>query len=58
MTDGPTKDPLALGLGSLAGGVGFGAACLTAAQIVASILRGDHGGRVSAGPKTEGVNDR
>lgn len=41
MTDGPTKDPLALGLGSLAGGVGFGAACLTAAQIVASILRGD-----------------
>lgn len=41
MTDGPTKDPLALGLGSLAGGVGFGAACLTAAQIVASMLRGD-----------------
>ncbi len=41
MTDGPTKDPLALGLGSLAAGVGFGGACLTAAQIVASILRGD-----------------
>ena len=41
MTDDTTKDPLALGLGSLAGGVGFGAACLTAAQIVASILRGD-----------------
>jgi hypothetical protein len=35
------KDPLALGLGSLAAGVGFGGACLTAAQIVASILRGD-----------------
>ena len=41
MTDEPIKDPLALGLGSLASGVGFGAACLTAAQIVASILRGD-----------------
>lgn len=41
MTDGPTKDPLALGLGSLAGGAGFGAALLTAAQIAASILRGD-----------------
>jgi hypothetical protein len=35
-----TKDPLALGLGSLAGGGGFGGACLTAAQIVASLLRG------------------
>jgi len=41
VTDEPTKDPLALGLGSLAGGVGFGAAFLTAAQIVASILRGN-----------------
>ena len=40
MSDEPTKDPLALGLGSLAGGVGFGGACLTAAQIVASLLRG------------------
>jgi hypothetical protein len=38
-TPQPTKDPLALGLGSLAAGVGFGGACLTAAQIVASILR-------------------
>jgi hypothetical protein len=37
----PVKDPLALGLGSLAAGVGFGGACLTAAQIIASILRGD-----------------
>jgi hypothetical protein len=37
----PVKDPLALGLGSLTAGVGFGGACLTAAQIVASILRGD-----------------
>jgi len=35
------KDPLALGLGSLASGAGFGAACLTAAQILAAILRGD-----------------
>lgn len=38
---GAVKDPLALGLGSLAAGVGFGAACLTAAQIVAAILRGE-----------------
>ena len=37
----PPKDPLALGLGSLAAGLCFGAACLTAAQIVAAILRGD-----------------
>ena len=28
-----TKDPLALGLGSLGSGVGFGGACMTAAQI-------------------------
>ena len=41
MTDEPIKDPLSLGLGSLAAGVGFGGACLTAAQIAASILRGD-----------------
>lgn len=41
MNDATTKDPLALGLGSLASGVGFGGACLTAAQIVAWILRGD-----------------
>lgn len=40
MNDEPVKDPLALGLGSLACGVGFGGACLTAAQIVASLLRG------------------
>lgn len=33
MTDEPIKDPLALGLGSLASGVGFGGACMTAAQI-------------------------
>jgi hypothetical protein len=37
----PVKDPLALGLGSLASGVGFGGACLTMAQILAAILRGD-----------------
>lgn len=29
----PTKDPLAIGLGSLGSGVGFGGACMTAAQI-------------------------
>jgi hypothetical protein len=40
-TPPPPKDPLALGLGSLGAGVAFGGACLTAAQIVASILRGD-----------------
>lgn len=37
----PVKDPLALGLGSLGGGIGFGGACLTAAQIVAAVLRGE-----------------
>ena len=31
------KDPLALGLGSLIGGIGFGAACLTGAQIIVSL---------------------
>ncbi|HLZ44244.1 MAG TPA: hypothetical protein VKQ05_01030 [Gemmatimonadales bacterium] len=41
MTDQTVKDPLALGLGSLAAGVGFGGACLTTSQIVASVLRGD-----------------
>ncbi len=41
MTDEHPKDPLALGLGSLAAGVGFGGACLTAVQIAASIVRGD-----------------
>jgi hypothetical protein len=40
VTDAAAKDPLALGLGSLGSGVGFGGACLTAAQIVAAILRG------------------
>lgn len=34
-------DPLALGLGSLASGLCFGAVCLTAAQIVAAVMRGD-----------------
>jgi len=41
LTEETVKDPLSLGLGSLASGVCFGAACLTAAQIVAAILRGD-----------------
>jgi hypothetical protein len=41
VTDETVKDPLALGLGSLAAGVGFGGACLTTSQIVASVLRGD-----------------
>lgn len=34
-----TKDPLAIGLGSLGAGVGFGSAILSAAQIVTAILR-------------------
>ncbi len=33
MTEEHAKDPLALGLGSLAGGVGFGAAFLSTAQV-------------------------
>jgi hypothetical protein len=41
VSEAPVRDPLALGLGSLASGVAFGGACLTIAQIVASILRGD-----------------
>ena len=41
MSNEPVKDPLALGLGSLGAGTGFGAACLTGAQIVAAILRGE-----------------
>jgi hypothetical protein len=41
MTEESVKDPLALGLGSLMAAVGFGGACLTLAQIVASILRGE-----------------
>jgi hypothetical protein len=41
LSNEPVKDPLALGLGSLASGVAFGGACLTAAQILASVLRGD-----------------
>ena len=40
-TSVPPKDPLALGLGSLGSGVGFGGACLTGAQIVAAVLRGE-----------------
>jgi hypothetical protein len=37
VSDDSTKDPLALGLGSLASGVGFGGACLTASQIALSL---------------------
>ncbi len=37
MSNEPVKDPLALGLGSLAGGVGFGAACLTTSQIFVAL---------------------
>jgi len=36
-TPQPTKDPLALGLGSLAGGIGFGAAALTTSQVVVAL---------------------
>jgi len=31
------KDPLALGMGSLAAGVGFGSACLSASQVVTAM---------------------
>jgi hypothetical protein len=41
LSNDTVKDPLAVGLGSLAGGVGFGAAFLTAVQVFASILRGN-----------------
>jgi hypothetical protein len=34
-----TKDPLAIGLGSLGGGVGFGSALISTAQIITAILR-------------------
>jgi hypothetical protein len=37
--DTPSIDPLALGLGSLTTGIGFGGACLTAAQVIAGIMR-------------------
>ena len=39
MSEEQVKDPLTLGLGSLAGGVGFGGACLSASQVVTAILR-------------------
>ena len=38
MTDDSTKDPLALGLGSLVMGVGFGGATMTASQIILSLF--------------------
>jgi hypothetical protein len=37
VTNEAAKDPVALGLGSLASGVGFGGACMTAAQIFLSL---------------------
>jgi hypothetical protein len=51
----PVKDPLALGLGSLGGGVGFGGAVLTAAQVVVGLSpeRYDvHSFLLTAGPVT------
>jgi len=39
LTEGSVRDPLALGLGSLAGGVGFGSACLSASQVVTAVVR-------------------
>lgn len=33
------RDPLAVGLGSLAGGIGFGGACMTASQIVLRLFQ-------------------
>jgi hypothetical protein len=37
LSDAPVKDPLAVGLGSLAGGVGFGAVCMTTSQIFVAL---------------------
>jgi len=34
-----TKDPLAIGIGSLGAGIGFGSAVMSAAQIITAILR-------------------
>lgn len=39
MTESSVRDPLALGLGSLAGGAGFGSACLSASQVVTAVVR-------------------
>lgn len=39
MNDEATKDPLALGLGSLGGGVGFGSAFMTISQIALRLLQ-------------------
>ena len=39
MTDDTTKDPLALGLGSLGAGVGFGSALMTSSQIALRVLQ-------------------
>jgi hypothetical protein len=39
VSDAPAKDPLAIGLGALATGVGLGGATLTLAQGVVAILR-------------------
>jgi len=36
----PERDPLAIGLGALAGGIGFGGATMTLAQIVVKLLQG------------------
>ena len=34
-----TKDPLAIGLGALGAGVGFGSSLMSAAQIITAVLR-------------------
>lgn len=39
MSDAPAKDPLAVGLGALATGVGLGGATITLAQGVVAVLR-------------------
>lgn len=36
----PERDPLAIGLGALAGGIGFGGATMTLAQVVVKLLQG------------------
>jgi hypothetical protein len=41
LIEAPGKDPLALGLGSLGAGVGFGSAFMTTSQIVLRLLQED-----------------
>lgn len=49
----PERDPLAIGLGALAGGVGFGGATITLAQVVVKLLQG----RLDAAQYQEAARD-